>query len=59
MSENILEQQKELTSLIERHSLQNRPRATAIPSLFSISIPAKPSLFTGFTNLPFVLLFKV
>ncbi|UNL92351.1 AraC family transcriptional regulator [Paenibacillus polymyxa] len=34
MSENILEQQKELTSLIERHSLQNRPRATAIPSLF-------------------------
>ncbi|WP_420538901.1 AraC family transcriptional regulator N-terminal domain-containing protein [Paenibacillus polymyxa] len=34
MSENILEQQKELTSLIERHSLQNRPRETAIPSLF-------------------------
>lgn len=34
MSENILEQQKELTSLIKRHSLQNRPRETAIPSLF-------------------------
>ncbi|MDN4087631.1 AraC family transcriptional regulator [Paenibacillus polymyxa] len=34
MSENILEQQKELTSLIERHSLQNRPRETGIPSLF-------------------------
>ncbi|AHM66206.1 AraC family transcriptional regulator [Paenibacillus polymyxa] len=34
MSANILEQQKELTSLIERHSLRNRPRETAIPSLF-------------------------
>ncbi|MCJ1219433.1 AraC family transcriptional regulator [Paenibacillus polymyxa] len=34
MSANILEQQKELTSLIERHSLQNSSRETAIPSLF-------------------------
>ncbi|MGP0578159.1 AraC family transcriptional regulator N-terminal domain-containing protein [Paenibacillus peoriae] len=34
MSEDMLEQQKELTRLIERHSFQNSTGETAIPSLF-------------------------
>ncbi|WP_418026157.1 AraC family transcriptional regulator N-terminal domain-containing protein [Paenibacillus sp. JJ1722] len=52
MSENLIRQQQELTELIERHSLQNSAKETAIPSLFfyqhsSITEPAyrvyKPS----------------
>ncbi|ALP38832.1 AraC family transcriptional regulator [Paenibacillus sp. IHB B 3084] len=65
MSENILQQQQELTGLIKRHSLQNSSRETAIPSLFfyqhsSITEPAyrvyKPSFCVVVQGLKEILL---
>ncbi|MBE0338579.1 AraC family transcriptional regulator [Paenibacillus sp. 23TSA30-6] len=65
MSENILQQQQELTRLIKRHSLQNSSRETAIPSLFfyqhsSITEPAyrvyKPSFCVVVQGLKEILL---
>ncbi|MDY8025564.1 AraC family transcriptional regulator [Paenibacillus polymyxa] len=65
MSENIIQQQQELTGLIERHSLQNSSWETAIPSLFfyqhsSITEPAyrvyKPSFCVVVQGLKEILL---
>ncbi|WP_339200182.1 AraC family transcriptional regulator [Paenibacillus sp. FSL P2-0322] len=65
MSENLIRQQQELTELIERHSLQNSAKETAIPSLFfyqhsSITEPAyrvyKPSFCVVVQGLKEILL---
>ncbi|QYK67587.1 MULTISPECIES: AraC family transcriptional regulator [Paenibacillus] len=65
MSENLIQQQQELTGLIERHSLQNSTKETAIPSLFfyqhsSITEPAyrvyKPSFCVVVQGLKEILL---
>jgi AraC-like DNA-binding protein len=65
MSENLIQQQQELTGLIERHSLQNSTKETAVPSLFfyqhsSITEPAyrvyKPSFCVVVQGLKEILL---
>jgi AraC-like DNA-binding protein len=65
MSENLIQQQQELTGLIERHSLQNSAKETTIPSLFfyqhsSITEPAyrvyKPSFCVVVQGLKEILL---
>ncbi|KOS00402.1 MULTISPECIES: AraC family transcriptional regulator [Paenibacillus] len=65
MSENLIQQQQELTGLIERHSLQNSAKETAIPSLFlyqhsSLTEPAyrvyKPSFCVVVQGLKEILL---
>ncbi|SFR12875.1 MULTISPECIES: AraC family transcriptional regulator [unclassified Paenibacillus] len=65
MSENLIRQQQELTGLIERHSLQNSTKETAVPSLFfyqhsSITEPAyrvyKPSFCVVVQGLKEILL---
>lgn len=65
MSENLIQQQQELTGLIKRHSLQNSAKETAIPSLFfyqhsSITEPAyrvyKPSFCVVVQGLKEILL---
>ncbi|APB71140.1 AraC family transcriptional regulator [Paenibacillus polymyxa] len=65
MPENLIQQQQELTGLIERHSLQNSTKETAIPSLFfyqhsSITEPAyrvyKPSFCVVVQGLKEILL---
>ncbi|OMF81182.1 AraC family transcriptional regulator [Paenibacillus peoriae] len=65
MSENFIQQQQELTGLIERHSLQNSTKETAVPSLFfyqhsSITEPAyrvyKPSFCVVVQGLKEILL---
>ncbi|MEK5373524.1 AraC family transcriptional regulator [Paenibacillus sp. FSL P2-0173] len=65
MSENLIQQQQELTELIERHSLQNSTKETAVPSLFfyqhsSITEPAyrvyKPSFCVVVQGLKEILL---
>jgi AraC-like DNA-binding protein len=65
MTENLIQQQQELTGLIERHSLQNSAKETAVPSLFfyqhsSITEPAyrvyKPSFCVVVQGLKEILL---